>query len=63
MSRKCYICDKQPQTGNNVSHSNRRTKRLWLPNLQKIRILVSGKRLREYVCTKCMKAGKVVKAV
>ena len=46
-----------------VSHSHRRTKRLWLPNLQKVSILVKGKKLKEYVCTKCLKAGKVKKAV
>jgi len=62
MSRKCAICGKQPQVGNSVSHSNRKTKRLWLPNLQKVRIILKGKRIREYVCTKCLKAGKVVKA-
>jgi large subunit ribosomal protein L28 len=45
-----------------VSHSHRRTKRLWLPNLQKVTILVKGKKQKEYVCTKCLKAGKVVKS-
>ena len=49
--------------GNSVSHSNRKTKRRWLPNLQKINILVKGKKLKEYVCTKCLKAGKVTKAL
>ena len=46
-----------------VSHSNRHTKRSWLPNLQKVFILVEGKKRKEYVCTKCLKAGKIVKAV
>lgn len=63
MSKECFVCGKKPVTGNNVSHSNRKTKRLWMPNLQKVRILVAGKKVREYVCTKCLKAGKVVKAV
>jgi len=63
MSRRCFICHKGPVTGNRVSHSNRKTKRLWLPNLQKLRIIVKGVVKREYVCTKCMKAGKVKKAV
>lgn len=47
----------------NVSHSMRHTKRKWNPNLQKINILVSGKKRKEYVCTKCLKAGKVLKAL
>jgi large subunit ribosomal protein L28 len=63
MSRRCFICDKKPVVGNSVSHSNRKTKRLWLPNLQKVSILVRGKKLKEYVCTKCLKAGKVTKAL
>lgn len=63
MSRRCFICKKGPRSGNTVSHSNIKTRRRWLPNIQKIRIVVAGKTLREYVCTKCMKAGKIKKAV
>jgi large subunit ribosomal protein L28 len=39
------------------------TKRRFDANLQKVRILVSGAPRREYVCTRCLKAGKVTKAV
>jgi large subunit ribosomal protein L28 len=39
------------------------TKRRFDPNLQKIRVLVGKTPKREYVCTRCIKAGKVVKAV
>jgi large subunit ribosomal protein L28 len=39
------------------------TKRRFNPNLQRVRIVLDGKRSREYVCTRCLKAGKVVKAV
>jgi large subunit ribosomal protein L28 len=62
MSRQCDICNKRPQRGNNVSHANNRTKRVWLPNLQKVRVLHNGKVVRMRVCTKCIKAGRVVKA-
>jgi len=62
MSRVCDICGKGPVTGNNVSHANNRTKRVWLPNLQKVRVLRDGKIVRMRVCTKCIKAGRVVKA-
>jgi large subunit ribosomal protein L28 len=51
-----------PKSGNKVSHSNRKTKRMWFPNLQKIRVLIEGKVKKVYVCTKCMKAGKITKA-
>jgi large subunit ribosomal protein L28 len=38
MSKFCEITGKGPLSGNNVSHSNRKTKRKFLPNLQKKRI-------------------------
>ncbi|MCX7845999.1 MAG: 50S ribosomal protein L28 [Dictyoglomaceae bacterium] len=63
MSRKCDICGKGPWVGLQVSHSHRRTKRRWLPNLQKVRAVVNGKIVTIKVCTKCLKAGKVVRAV
>jgi large subunit ribosomal protein L28 len=62
MSRRCFVCGKKPATGNNVSHSNKKTKRKWFPNLQMTRIMVKEKASREYVCTKCLKAGKITKA-
>ncbi len=61
MSWKCEICGKRPSVGHNVSHANNRTKRRWKPNLQKIRVLVNGQVKRMKVCTKCLKAGKIVK--
>ena len=39
------------------------TRRRFNPNLQKVRISVGGAPRREYVCTRCLKAGKVLKAV
>jgi len=47
----------------NVSHSHRRTKRRWNPNIQKIRAVVNGSPKRLHVCTGCIKAGKVTKRV
>jgi large subunit ribosomal protein L28 len=38
------------------------TKRRFEPNLQKVRIMVDGAPRRVYVCTRCLKAGKVIKA-
>jgi len=60
--KKCFVCDKKPSVGNKVSHSNMKSKRMWFPNLQKIRIIVNNAIRKEYVCTKCLKAGKVTKA-
>ena len=36
MSRSCQLTGKKPQSGHNVSHSNRKTNRRFLPNIQKI---------------------------
>jgi large subunit ribosomal protein L28 len=39
------------------------TKRRFEPNLQRIRILLDGAPTRAYVCTRCLKSGRVTKAV
>jgi large subunit ribosomal protein L28 len=39
------------------------TKRRFSPNLQRVRLVLDGKPTRDYVCTRCLKAGKVQKAV
>ena len=38
MTKKCLITGKGVQTGNNVSHSNRKTRRRFMPNLQEVAI-------------------------
>ena len=63
MASKCEICGKKPSFGMNVSHSHRRTKRRWNPNIQRVRALVNGAPKRLDVCTGCLKSGKVQKAV
>ena len=63
MARQCDLLGTKPQFGHNVSHSNRRTKRRFNPNLQHIRILLDGSPTRAYVCTRCLKSGRVQKAV
>ena len=63
VAKVCYVCGKGPAFGHSRSHSMVATKRRFDPNLQKIRIDVGGAPKREYVCTRCLKAGKVTKAV
>jgi large subunit ribosomal protein L28 len=62
MAKLCYSCGKRPAFGQSRSHSMVATKRRFEPNLQKVRILVGGSPRREYVCTRCLKAGQVTKA-
>jgi len=59
VAANCEICGKGPGFGNNVSHSQVKTKRRWNPNIQRVRAIVSGAPKRLYVCTSCLKAGKV----
>ena len=63
MPKVCHSCAKGPSFGNSRSHSMVATKRRFDPNLQKVRVLVGAAPKRVYVCTRCLKAGKVVKAV
>ncbi len=64
MAATCDVCGKGPSFGHAISHSHRRTKRRWNPNIQRVRALVgpgnsTPKRLN--VCTSCLKAGKVTR--
>ncbi len=63
MARRCDICDKGKSTGFLVSHSNKHTKRTWKPNIQRLRVIREGRPQRLYVCTSCIKSGRVTKAL
>jgi large subunit ribosomal protein L28 len=62
MSKICSVCGKKPSFGHHRSHSMVATKRRFNPNLQRVRIVVDGTPKRAYVCTRCLKSGKVTKA-
>ncbi len=63
MARRCTLTGKGVLTGNNVSHANNKTRRRWLPNLQRVRIQTDeGETRRVRVCTRCISAGKIRKA-
>ncbi|MDR2141664.1 MAG: 50S ribosomal protein L28 [Deltaproteobacteria bacterium] len=61
MSRICQICGKTPQNGNNVSHANNRTKKVWRPNLQTVRHQENGQVKKIRACAQCVKHGLVRK--
>ena len=63
MARICHSCGKRPAFGQSRSHSMVATKRRFNPNLQRVRVLLKGKATRAYVCTRCLKGGKVQKAI
>jgi len=62
MSKVCAICGKAPSFGNSRSHSMVATRRRFNPNLQRVRVFLDGTAKRAYVCTRCLKGGKVQKA-
>lgn len=61
MSKVCAVCGKAPSAGRNVSHSHRVTNRIIRPNIQRVHAVIDGSVKQINVCTKCMKAGKVVR--
>ena len=62
MGKYCEICEKGLMSGNNVSHSKRRTRRIWAPNTQRVRVIVDGTPCHMNVCTRCLRSGKVQRA-
>lgn len=75
MANRCAICGKQALLGNKVKRrgmakakggAGRKitgaTRRKFLPNLQKVKAIVNGKRKTIRVCVRCIKAGKIKKA-
>jgi len=60
---KCEICGKGVTSGIKLSHSHIRTKRTWSPNIQRVRALVNGTPTRIKVCTRCLRSGKVTRAI
>ena len=76
MGQKCHVCNKGVSFGNSVSQrgkpkylggNGRKTtgisRRLFKPNLQKIRVQEGGRTVTRRVCTRCIRSGKVQKAV
>ena len=63
MRKFCEVCGKGVVYGNNVSHSNRKTRRTWAPNTQKVKVLVNGAPKSMTVCTRCLRTNKVERAL
>ena len=63
MGKICEVCQKGAMSGHNVSHSNRKTRRTWAPNTQKVHVLVNGVSKRMSVCTRCLRSNKVERAL
>ena len=55
---KCAICEKGAHFGNNVSHSHRRSNKMWKSNVKSVKVKVDGVPQKMYVCTSCLRSGK-----
>lgn len=60
---KCQFCEKDVAFGIQVSHSHRRSNRTWKPNVKRVKAIVDGSPKHVYVCTRCLRSGKVTRAV
>ena len=60
MAYACEVCGKTFQTGFNVSHSHHKTKKRFMPNLRRVKIVVDGRPVRMRICAQCLKSTKVV---
>jgi large subunit ribosomal protein L28 len=63
MGKYCQVCHKGMMSGNNVSHAHNKTRRAWAPNTQRVRVTVDGTPRTMYVCTRCLRSGKVERRV
>ena len=59
---KCNVCGKSVLFGNAVSHSHRRSNKMWKPNIKKVNVQTEAGNRKMYVCTSCLRSGKVQRA-
>ena len=61
MAKRCEVCGKGPRAGNNVSHAMNKTRRRWLPNLQKVKVDDHGTHRTAKVCTQCLRSKRITR--
>ncbi len=59
---KCAICEKSAHFGNAVSHSHRRSNKIWKANVKSVRVKTEGGSKKINVCTSCLRSNKVERA-
>lgn len=60
---KCDVCGKGVSFGIKVSHSHRRSNKMWKPNVRKVKAVVNGTPKTVHVCSRCLRSGSVERAV
>jgi len=61
VAKHCEVCGKVAIVGSNISHAHNVTKRRWEPNLQRVRVKDGNTIRRMWVCTRCLRSGRVQK--
>jgi large subunit ribosomal protein L28 len=61
MAKHCEICNKVGMVGSTISHAHNVSKRRWEPNLQRVKAKVGDSVERIWVCTRCIRSGRVIK--
>ncbi|MEN6434255.1 MAG: 50S ribosomal protein L28 [Anaerolineaceae bacterium] len=56
MMAKCEICGKTTTFGHNRSFSQHATNRKYLPNLQRVSVMVGGRKVRKVLCARCIRS-------
>ena len=60
---KCEVCGKGVSFGIKVSHSHRRSNKAFKPNVKRVKAVVNGTPKRVNVCSRCLRSGKVERAI
>ncbi|MCY6356725.1 50S ribosomal protein L28 [Clostridium sp. ZS2-4] len=63
MAKRCEVCGKGVISGVQYSHSHRQSKRKWAPNIKSVKAIVGGTPKTISVCTRCLRSGKVQRAI
>ena len=63
MARVCEICGKKPRFGNLISHAHNVSQKIFLPNLKRVRVRAAGGSRRARICTRCLRSGRIEKAI
>jgi len=62
MSKVCQICSKHPVAGRSIAHSFRTVNRKFRPNIQRVTVVVDGRKQKMNVCTRCLKKGNIARS-
>ena len=64
MAKRCEICGKSKMFGNNVTFSHKKNNRTWSPNVRRVKVREeNGTVSRKFFCAKCLKSGKIDRAI